>query len=103
MNNYEIQTVINQYKKYSNPNNLLVGNRINIIVSKNVDKKDNSILKFSIPVTKSTTISIVKNEEGKIISKKIITKLYRKNALAENIIRKNLYNAAMEAKINPET
>jgi len=32
--NNEIQTVINQYKKYGNPNRLLVGNKIDIIVEK---------------------------------------------------------------------
>ena len=30
--NNEIQTVINQYKKYSNPNKLLVGNKIDITI-----------------------------------------------------------------------
>ena len=32
--NSEIQTVINQYKKYGNPNQLLTGNRIEIIAQK---------------------------------------------------------------------
>jgi len=30
--NNEIQTIINQYKKYSNPNQLLTGNKIDIII-----------------------------------------------------------------------
>ena len=40
--NNEIQTVINQYKKYSNPNNLLVGNKIDITlkVSSSVKRVD---------------------------------------------------------------
>ena len=37
--NNEIQTVINQYKKYSNPNQLLTGNKIDIIVEENPSKK----------------------------------------------------------------
>jgi len=101
--NSEIQTVINQYKKYSNPNQLLVGNKIDIIIEEDSLKNKSSIIKFSVPVTKSTTISITKNEENKIVSKKIITKLYKKRTLAENIIKKNLYSAAMEADINPDT
>ena len=101
--NKEIQTVINQYKKYSNPNQLLVGNFIDIVVEKNSTGAENSISKFSIPITKSTSIEIARDEENNIQSKKIITKLYKKKVLAENIILKNLYTAAIEAKINPDT
>jgi len=101
--NNEIQIVINQYKKYGNPNKLLVGNKIDIIVEKKASSNKNSILKFSVPVTKSTTIEITKNSENEIVSKKIITKLYKKKILSENIISNNLYKAATDAKINPDT
>ena len=101
--NNEIQTVIKQYKKYGNPNQLLIGNKIDITIEKNLHAKKNSVLKFSVPITKSTTIEITKDEENKIISKKIITKLYKKKILSENIIRKNLYSSAREANINPDT
>ena len=101
--NNEIQTVINQYKKYGNPNRLLVGNKIDIIVQKILPANKNLLLKFSVPITKSTTIEITKDSENQIISKKIITKLYKKKILSENIIRKNLYSSAVEANINPDT
>ena len=101
--NNDIQTVINQYKKYSNPNKLLKGNKINIVIEENLSEKNYSIVKFAIPITKSTTIDITKNEQGKIASKKIITKLYRKKVLSENIIKNNLYSSAVKAKINPDT
>ncbi len=101
--NSEIQTVIKQYKKYGNPNQLLVGNKIDIIIEKKKDEKNNSVIKFSVPITKSTTISIAKNEENKIISEKIITKLYKRKVLSENIIKKNLYSSAVQANINPDT
>ena len=99
----EIQYIINQYKKYSNPKQLLAGNKINIVVQKNSSGINNSIIKFSVPITKSTNIEISKDEDGKIISNKIITKLYKRKTLAENIIKNNLYQSAINAKINPET
>ena len=34
--NNEIQLIINQYKKYSNPNQLLIGNSIQIILEKQI-------------------------------------------------------------------
>ncbi len=101
--NRDIQTVVTQYKKYSNPNNLLAGNKIDIIVEKNPLEDSSFLIKFSVPITKSTTILIVKNEEDKIVSKKIITKVYKKKTLTENIIKNNLYSSAIEAKINPDT
>ena len=36
------------------------------------------------------------------MSKKIITKLYKKKVLADNVIKKNLYTSAIDAEINPE-
>ena len=101
--NSEIQTIISQYQKYGDPSILLVGNKIGIIIEKILPENINTLLKFSVPITKSTTIEIVKNSENKIVSKKIITKLYKKRALSENIIKKNLYSSAVEANINPDT
>jgi murein DD-endopeptidase MepM/ murein hydrolase activator NlpD len=101
--NGEIQEVISQYKKYSNPNQLVLGNKIDITIEEKISTNESSILRFSVPISKSITIEVVKNSENKIISKKIITKLYKKKTLAENIISKNLYSSAVEAKINPDT
>tara|TARA_Y100000590_G_scaffold468706_1_gene652672 strand:+ start:303 stop:1604 length:1302 start_codon:yes stop_codon:yes gene_type:complete len=101
--NSEIQTVISNYKKYSNPNNLSKGNKIDIIVEKNLSRNKNSIVKFSVPITKSTTIEITKDENNKIVANKIITKLYKKKVIAENVIKKNLYTSAVDADIDPNT
>ena len=101
--NKEIQNIINQYKKYGDPNRLLVGNKIGVIVEKKLPEKNNSIVNFFVPITKSISIEISKDEEGTITSSKIITKLYKRKALAENIIENNLYSAAINAKVNPET
>ena len=99
----QIQKVIDQYKKYSKPNQLMVGNKINLVVEKNLSNQKNSISRFYIPITKSTSIEIKKNETGKIEAKKIITKLYNRKIVAENNIKNNLYSSAIEAKINPDT
>ena len=101
--NIEIQKIITQYKKYGNPNQLLAGNKIDIIVAKSISEKKNTIVKFNVPITKSTTIAIARNEDNKITSSKIITKLYKRKVLSENIIKKNLYSSAVEAEINPDT
>jgi murein DD-endopeptidase MepM/ murein hydrolase activator NlpD len=101
--NREIQTVINQYKKYGNPNQLMVGNKIEIIIEEIISSDKNSLVKFSVPASKSITIEISKDSENKILAEKIITKLYKKKALSENVIENNLYSAAVDADINPDT
>ena len=101
--NKEIQNIINQYKKYGDPNRLLVGNKIGVIVEKKLPEKNNSIVNFFVPITKSISIEISKDEEGTITSSKIITKLYKRKVLAENIIENNLYSSAINAKVDPET
>ena len=101
--NNEIQIVISRYKKYSNPNQLLSGNKIDIVIEESLSGQDNYIAKFSVPITQSITIEISKDEQGEMISKKIITKLYKKKILGENVIKNNLYSSAIEAKINPDT
>jgi len=108
LNKYKVKTndiakVITQYKKYGKPNQLLKGNEINIIIEKDSSSNNNSIVKFSVPLTKSTTILITKNEENVILSQKVITKLYKRQVLSENIIKNNLYSSAVEADINPDT
>ena len=69
--NDEIAGVINNYKKYSNPNKLSQGKKIDIVIEKNISGDNYSILKFTYPITKSTSIEITKNEDNKIISNKI--------------------------------
>jgi len=101
--NKEIQNIIEQYKKYGNPNKLLMGNKISVIVERQLPEKNNSIVNFFVPITKSTSIEISKDEDGTIKSSKIITKLYKKRVLAENAIKNNLYSSAIKAKVNPET
>lgn len=101
--NKEIQNIINQYKKYGDPNRLLVGNKIGVIVEKKLPEKNNSIVNFFVPITKSISIEISKDEEGTITSSKIITKLYKRKVLTENVIENNLYSSAINAKVNPET
>ena len=77
-----------------------MGDKIDITVKEDFASEKNSILKFSVPVSKSTTISITKNEENRIVSKKIITKFYKKRILSQNVIKKNLYSSKLLTKLN---
>ena len=101
--NQDIQNIIIQYKKYGNSAQLLIGNKINIIIKRNINNDNSSIVKFFIPLTKSSFINISRDDENNIVAKKIITKLYKKKILTENIIESSLYKSAIDSKINPNT
>ena len=101
--NKEIYEVIKQYKKYASASSLFQGSEIEILVKENFPKKNNSLVKLAVPISKSLTVEISRDELNKIVSKKIITKLYKKKVLGENVIKNNLYSSAIEAKINPDT
>ena len=98
-----IQNVINEYSKYQKVNKLFVGNKIDLVIEKSFSESKSSIVSFFIPITKSTSIEIKRNELGKFESKKIITKLYKRTVVADNTIKNNLYSSAIDAKINPDT
>ena len=101
--NNEIQKIISEYKKHRNPNQLLTGNQINITLRENDNGESSSILKLFVPITKSTSIEIKRNEEDEIVSNKIITQLFKKKVLADNVIKNSLYASAIEANVNAET
>jgi len=101
--NNDIQNAIEQYKLYGKASNLTVGKIIEITLEKKSKDETSSIIKFSFPITESTTVEILRDEENKLVSKKIITKLYTKKTIAENIITNNLYSSATEVGINADT
>ena len=43
---HDIQKVIQEYKKFGKPNQLLIGNKIHIIIKKGLSEKKNSIVFF---------------------------------------------------------
>ncbi len=99
----EIANIINKYKKYGDPSKLLVGNKMDLIFKKDFSNKRNSIIKLFYPITKSTAVEISKNDNGQIISSKIITRLFKKRVFTDNTIINNLYSSATKAKMNPDT
>ena len=101
--NNEIQKIISQYKKYSNPSKLLTGDKIEIVAKKGLAEKKNYIVEVIIPASEGLIIKIFKNEEDKIASEKIITKLYKKIALGEGIISNNLYSSALKVNMKADT
>ena len=99
LKNYEIQPkeieiIQNEISKYSNINKIKIDTQLFLTIQKNKNKKKIEELVF--PISKTIKIVIKRNLNNEFISEKIVTKLFKKNILAEGIIKDSLYSAAIK-------
>jgi len=101
INNSDIDKSIKEYKKHAKASNIVNGIKINLIIKKSDSSKENLLQRLSVPISKSSTVDISRNEQGNLISEKIITQLFKKIRLVDNDIQASLYKSALESKIEP--
>lgn len=92
----EIEKIRTQINKFTNLNSLKIGTNLIFTIKKN--KKDVEIENITFPVSRTIKIIVKKNFDGTFFAKKIVTKLFKKNILAEGIIENSLYSAAIKKK-----
>ncbi len=103
IDNKQIDKIINLQKKYYNPNKIFKGKFLTITTKKNDDLKKTDVLELSIPITKTITVDVYRNENNELVSKKNITKIFKKVILANGIIKNNLYSSAIKSGMKPNT
>ena len=101
INNRDINKAITEFKKYNKSSNITSGLKINLTTKNEISSKKIFLERISIPMSKSVSIEIFRNEHKELVSEKIITQLFKKMSLVENKIEKSLYAAAVESKIEP--
>ena len=99
--NKEINTSIKLIKKYMNVKKITKGNIVYLVYEKNFYKKNNFLRELIIPATSTINIKVKKDQQGELISEKIVTKLFKKITLVESIIKKSLYSSAIKEKVEP--
>ena len=102
VNSNEIEKIRLQIKKHTDPNKINIGSELIFTTEKNENKKV-SVNKIIIPVSKTINILVYEDDSNNLVSEKVISKLYKKLLISENIINSSLYKSAMEIKIKPET
>tara|TARA_B100001750_G_scaffold245313_1_gene264634 strand:- start:111 stop:1463 length:1353 start_codon:yes stop_codon:yes gene_type:complete len=102
VNSNEIEKIRLQIKKHTNPNKINIGSKLIFTTEQNKDQKI-SVNKIIIPVSKTINILVYKDDSNNLVSEKIISKLYKKLLISENIINSSLYKSAMEINVKPET
>ena len=98
ISNNETVRVIYELKKYTNPNKLKPGDEIKFIIKQDQNK---SLEILEYPVSKTIKIIINRDYENKLKSRKIVTKLFKKNILAEGFIENSLYKSALKQNVHP--
>ena len=101
INANEIEKVRLQIKKHTNPNKINSGSQLIFTIKKTKDEII-ELNKIIIPVSKAINVLVYRDEENNFVSEKIITKLYKKVLIAENIISSSLYQSALKANLQPE-
>ena len=94
----EINILINEIKKYTNLNSLKVGQEISLIINQE-DK--GRLEKIVLPITNTIILNIERNIKDELTTEKIVTKLFKKEILAEGIIKNNLYAASIAKDVPP--
>ena len=102
VNSNEIEKIRLQIKKHTNPNKINIGSELIFTTERNKDQKV-SVNKIIIPVSKTINILVYEDDSNNLVSEKVISKLYKKLLISENIINSSLYKSAMEVKMKPET
>jgi len=98
----EIEKIRLQIKKHTNPNKINIGSELIFTTERNRNQKV-SVNKIIIPVSKTINILVYEDDSNNLVSEKVISKLYKKLLISENIINSSLYKSAMEVKMKPET
>ncbi len=94
----EIEIIKKELNKFTKLNSLKIGTYLTFSIKKGNQR---NIETLNFPVSKTIQIHIKRNLEGNFVSKKIVTKLFKREVLKENIIKSSLYNSAIEKKIHP--
>jgi murein DD-endopeptidase MepM/ murein hydrolase activator NlpD len=96
--NNEIKTIVNELKK-KKLSSIYTGREIKIVIKEFKNNK-NSIVNILYPVSNILSVEVRKNDNNFIIKENII-KLNKKEVVVKNIIKNNLYSAAVEVGIEP--
>ena len=106
-NNDTIEKILKSFdiKKISinlrrkNLSSIYSGRKLSIIY-KQLDDGSNSVINLLFPISNTNSIEVRKSQDNFFIKENIL-KLYKKEVVVKKNIKNNLYNAAVNAKIEP--
>jgi murein DD-endopeptidase MepM/ murein hydrolase activator NlpD len=103
LKNYNIRGIdiknISVKLKEKKLSNIYSGRKLTLVYKK-LDNKTHTIVNLVYPIS-NTSIVEIRKTQNKFLVKENILQLYKKEVVVRNIITNNLYNAAVEANVEP--
>ena len=91
--------IISNNLKQKNLINIYAGRKLSLVLKK-LDDGSNTVVNLIYPINNTLSIEIRKNQDNFIIKENIL-QLYKKEVVIKNVIKNNLYSAAIDAGIEP--
>ena len=79
--------------------NIYSGRKL-FLIYKKIDDKNNTIINLVYPVNNTTNIEIRKTQNSFLVNENIL-QLYKKEVVARNVIKNNLYSSAIKVGVEP--
>jgi len=111
-NNDSVEKILNQFNikkeeikeistklKRKNLSSIYTGRELKIIIKKKEDKI-NEVVSLVFPISNFSSVEVRKSNQ-KFLIKENVLRLYKKEVVKKNIIKSNLYNAAIDSKVEP--
>ena len=98
VNNKDIQ-LISQKLKEKKLTNIYVGRKLSLVVKK-TDRATYTIVNLLYPVNSTLSIEIRKSKDNYLLKENVL-KLYKKEIVVKNLIKNNLYSAAIDVGVEP--
>jgi murein DD-endopeptidase MepM/ murein hydrolase activator NlpD len=91
--------IISNNLKQKNLINIYAGRKLSLVLKK-LDDGSNTVVNLIYPINNTLSIEIRKNQNNFIVKENIL-QLYKKEVVIKNVIKNNLYSAAIDAGIEP--
>ena len=94
----DIQNIALELKK-KKLSNIYSGRKLSLILKK-LENGNNTVVNLIYPISNTSSLEIRKSQNNFIVKENIL-QLYKKEVVVKNIIKNNLYNAAVETGVEP--
>ena len=96
--NQDIKNISTKLKE-KKLSNIYSGRKLTLIFKK-LEDNSNTVVSLIFPISNTNSVEIKKSKDNFVIRENIL-KLYKKEVVARNLIRNNLYSAATDAGVEP--
>ena len=96
--NQDIKNISTKLKE-KKLSNIYSGRKLALIFKK-LEDNSNTVVSLIFPISNTNSVEIKKSKDNFVIRENIL-KLYKKEVVARNLIRNNLYSAATDAGVEP--